>query len=60
MFKSVFGDRLRYQQVLLNFLSNSVKFTRRARPITVICNMLEVQSMDASKGDSSGREFTIS
>lgn len=61
LFKSVFGDRLRYQQVLLNFLSNSVKFTRRARPITVICNMIEVQhgqyqSIDASRGGSSGRE----
>ena len=41
----VFGDHRRYNQILLNFLSNSIKFTPSGKQVQVIVTVLEVQQM---------------
>lgn len=41
-FKSIHGDKLRYMQVLLNFLSNAVKFTSEGKNITIRIVLLDI------------------
>lgn len=35
IFRNIYGDKNRYLQILLNFLSNSIKFTPEGKEITV-------------------------
>ena len=42
------GDKLRYMQILLNFLTNAVKFTRVGQFIETRVILLEVQEIDDS------------
>ena len=42
-FKAIFGDRNRYQQVLVNFLSNALKFSDSGSCINVNLQLVEKQ-----------------
>ena len=35
IFKCILGDKLRYMQIILNFLSNAIKFTNEGQSIVV-------------------------
>ena len=41
MLKSIIGDRRRFLQIMLNFISNSLKFTDEGGTIKVILRVLE-------------------
>lgn len=54
----MFGDKLRYMQVLLNFLSNAIKFTDEGKSIVIRIILQEIQDFDeiSSQIDSSQDE----
>ena len=46
-FKKIMGDKLRYMQILLNFLSNAIKFSEEGKSITVRVVLLEIQIINS-------------
>ena len=46
-FKSVFGDERRYGQIILNFLSNAIKFTNSHGTTSVNLKIVEILDADA-------------
>lgn len=52
-FNHLKGDKLRYMQVLLNFLSNAIKFTSEGQSIITRLILLEVQEFEDRQEDSS-------
>ena len=42
-FSEVKGDKSRYLQILLNFLSNSMKFTSTGKKVQMIATIIDVQ-----------------
>lgn len=66
LFSRVKGDQNRYRQILLNFLSNAVKFTKRGKSICITLTILDVQMKDPNKSptsrqknDKSLHEFSV-
>ena len=45
MFYQLYGDKNRYTQMVLNFLSNSVHYTKKGGQITVNLILLEEQDI---------------
>ena len=45
-FRSLFSDERRYRQVILNFLSNSVKFTPSGGEVKVLLNISAISDFD--------------
>ena len=43
LLQCIMGDDRRYQQILLNFLSNSLKFTNKGGDVTVLIRILDIQ-----------------
>ena len=41
-FRALYSDEQRYGQVILNFLSNGIKFTPRGGVVSVLLNVIEV------------------
>lgn len=50
-FSNLKGDKLRYMQVLLNFLSNAIKFTYEGQAIIIRLVLLEVQEVEDKNDD---------
>ena len=44
-FRRIFGDERRYRQIILNFLSNAIKFTPRDGVVSVHLRVIEVSDM---------------
>ena len=42
LLENIYGDQLRIQQVLLNFMTNAVKFNMRGKPVNITCTVLEL------------------
>lgn len=50
------GDHRLYHQILLNLLSNSIKFTPSGKQVQVIVTVHEVQQMEAGDADEVASE----
>jgi signal transduction histidine kinase len=48
-FNQVYGDQSRFMQILINFLSNSIKFSERNSKIKVNLNFIESQVIGGVK-----------
>ena len=57
-FRKVLGDERRYRQIILNFLSNSIKFTPRGGVVSVHLRVIEVSDMQDE--DSDGKKSDLS
>ena len=45
-FKQLFSDRQRYSQVILNFLSNAIKFTQKGGSVSVLFRVLKIKDLN--------------
>lgn len=51
LLKNIYGDRCRYQQILLNFLSNAIKFTNKGKSIQVRVILKDIQLINEFEED---------
>ena len=45
MIRSIYGDKRRFLQILLNFLSNAIKFTLLGGSVSIMIHIIEVQKI---------------
>ena len=45
-FKEIYGDQKRYEQILLNFISNALKFSNENSNVEIILNVKKVIEPD--------------
>ena len=55
-FLSLFSDERRYEQFILNFLTNSIKFTPAGGEVTVLLNLLSITNIDEPEGEEEEEE----
>ena len=51
LFLSLFSDERRYAQFILNFLTNSIKFTPAGGVVTVLLNLISIIDEPKSEED---------
>lgn len=56
-FRKIFGDQRRYLQILINFLSNSIKFSPSGKEIIVCLKLCQVAEQQLSTSAASNRSL---
>lgn len=58
-FEEVFGDANRIQQILLNFISNSMKFTKQGGFVKVVVGLVKVRRVMPSEAGLDDADYSI-
>ena len=59
LFLSLFSDERLYVQFILNFITNSIKFTPAGGVVTVLLNMVSVTDADEPKDEGKDDNKTV-